>query len=304
MLLRFKLWSGLLFACALLAGCATPEKAQALRVAALQFEQESLAAINLLENSVEREQSLPDAAAGETERAFVRNVRDFSSPLILPKDLDFLIDPDAQTGSQEAQQSLNDTFGRLRTHYTAFASMFDDLEQGSYFAAGAVAQAKEHAMRLTAQLTRIADNTTRSPPMLLRQRGYFAGEINLIRTAASNGTMPNSDVDRRLIEVHRGLRKMQDEEAALKRGIVEQCLKAAVIGMEVTRLIENYDKIDLNGIVAVIGNATSAAGELTGKDFSSLSLRAEVIRERIRNDPDFNRVVGNLLEPGLAGESQ
>lgn len=82
----------------------------------------------------------------------------------------------------------------------------------------------------------------------------------------------------------------------LQRGVVEKCLKASIIGMQVRRLIDTYDKISLDDLNSIISSVLEEAGDLTGKDFSQLKLKSEEVFAIIEKDPIWSDLAQGILK--------
>ena len=88
---------------------------------------------------------------------------------------------------------------------------------------------------------------------------------------------------------------MRQAEAELERRIVEQCLKSAVLGVEVRDLIDSYKQLDIETINILVAKALDTAGALSGRDLSALRGEAATILAKVESDPTFRRVAEGAL---------
>jgi len=291
----WRLAAGLLLLAGLLLGGCTAEKARALTAAATQFEVESLAAIDLLAEMGQKEQEAPPKSDTEAAADFFENVRDWERPLILPDQVEFLLDPDSETASEEAIQAWNELLDRLRVQYQTFASIYDRLEEGSYLAADAVEASRPHALVLSAQMVTIAKQIESAPPRFLKYRGSYTGELNLIKRALGEGSINEQTAQRQVAQVRERWLLMRQAEKELERRIVEQCLKSAALGVEVRDLIDSYKQLDIDTINILVAKALDTAGALSGRDLTALRGEATTILAKVESDPAFRRVAEGAL---------
>ena len=85
------------------------------------------------------------------------------------------------------------------------------------------------------------------------------------------------------------------QEQELQEATVKKCLKAALIGMEVRRLIDNYDKLSIDDLNSAIAFVLDQAGEISNKDFNQLKLKSEALFSTIENDPIWSDVAQTVL---------
>ena len=75
-----------------------------------------------------------------------------------------------------------------------------------------------------------------------------------------------------------------------------QCLKAAMLGREVSSLIDRFDKVSLEDISNLIATALDQAGSITGKDLSEIKLKTNAFFDSIENDQVLKDSVDLMLE--------
>lgn len=131
-----------------LSGC-TPEKARVIRLAAIQFKAESLAAIQAIEQMHQREMTPPPLSQTALRNNAVNNILTSKNEIVLPQDLDFLIDPDKPQIDPKAQVAWQAFMNKMNAQYTTLAAIYDEVESGSLLATDAVKKSAEHARILT-----------------------------------------------------------------------------------------------------------------------------------------------------------
>lgn len=277
----------------LLMGC-TPEKAQALRTAAVQFRSESLAAINALEVMLDKEIAEPPRSETEAAGQFAKNLLEL--PASQPLSAEIIrraLNPDAVTLNPEVAQRKANLFGEVRAQYAAFAAIFDQLEAGSFLARDAVARATPYADKLTLQMAAFAKSVTEHPPQLIQFRNALIARMDAARKDAA---LSAEEKSRRLRELRDEWLLLEAGERDLQRSVVELCLKAATLGREVSRLSRTYGDLSLEDINFAVQRALDVAGQLTGKDVTALAAKASEVYASIRDDSIWSSVAGQTLD--------
>ena len=124
----------------------------------------------------------------------------------------------------------------------------------------------------------------------------FAGNADVIR---EDSTIQDSEKRVRFEAQYRRLKEVEAEEARLTRAVMEQCLKAVIVGRELRSLIIRYDKLSVDDIANGLSTALSLAGQATGRDLSSLSNRTGEVVASINADPDLKVLLDTAI-----GEAQ
>lgn len=115
----------------LLIGC-TPEKARAVRTAAIQFKTEALAAIEAINVMMNRELEPPPRTESAATEEFVTNILELEPDTELTSEIiDAALDPYKITLDSELAQRREHFNNDLILQYTSFAAVFKDLEKGS-----------------------------------------------------------------------------------------------------------------------------------------------------------------------------
>ena len=273
-----------------LTGCASTEKAEAIRSAAIKFSEEADAAIIAIDRMRQREIEPAPQTQVEATNNFIENVIEWNNGngLINHNNLDLLIDPYSIELTNEAVENWNNLITNLRVHYYDFASLFERLPDGVRFTSAPVNAAIEPATKLTEQLVAMAVNLDRNPPKLLQHRGDVAHQLNLIKE--KNGL--SDDERRSQIKKLRDrfLEILQDEEE-LRRLTVEKLVKASILGSEITLLLKEYDEITPQDIQFTINQYLEITGTITGEDYSKIKAKLQSIAD----DSDWEKIVNKVV---------
>lgn len=272
----------------LLAACAG--KAQSLRTGSTQFEIESLAAIDAIDE-MRRLEIAPNAmSSAEQIDEFVTNALTSNNPANQDR-IELWMNSNVVSIST-VDPDWTEFLGELRGQYAAFAGMFDQLENASFFARNKVPEATPYVRKLTAQLLQFANVININPPRLLQRRSALIVDLDTIRNDAQ---LDEAAKRTQISRWHdRWLSLVADEEE-LRRRVVEQCIKAAIIGREIERQIVNYNKLSLGDISEGIRTSLQLAGDISGQDFSDLQSRTDAFLAEIQNDPDWKRLADAAL---------
>lgn len=282
----------LLLVVALGLSACTPEKARALKTAVVQFRGESLAAVNQIEVLLRKETEAPPRSQAATTEEFVKNVLSSQKPQLTADDIRLASDPYAVAPDPEVEARRAEFLGELRSQYATFASIFDEIEGGSFLARDAVTRSNEPARKLTLQMAAFAESISRFPPQLLQYRSALLQKINDTRKDAN---LTDAEKRRRLAEMLDEWRTLEATEAELQRSTIEQCLKAAELGVEVQKLTQEYDRLSLDDLNFFIARALETASALTGRNLDGLKNRSAEVFAKIKEDPAWRSVADQFL---------
>ena len=277
-----------------LAGCSG--KAQALKVAATQYEVESLAAINAIEELGRKEIEPPPQTDAAATKSFVDNV--ISSTKTLNSDaVERALSSPAPKINPAALNARTDLLNETRQQYTSFARIFDDIEAGSFFAREDVSKAGPYVEKLTVQLVYLARRTNDHPGKWLVRRGVLLADLNAIKMGKEPYKDRTDEQKRQLVAEWRDKWiAVQMEEEEYTRRAVEQCLKAATIGMTIKRQIDDYAKLSVQDIGEALDQGLVLAGSFSGRDLSSLQADTKNVIATIESDPAWSAVAKKVLE--------
>lgn len=273
----------------MLAGC-TAQKARALRNGAVQFKTEALAAVKLIDKTIDLEHAPEPRSRSGADSEFAKSIIDIMNNKgeITAEAVDFARDPYSVSVDPETEEAQQQLVTSLYEQYSAFGDAFTDLEQGFLFSADAVEAAGPTAKRLTAQLVVFANVWSKTPPRFIQRR---AALLIRLENAAADEDLSTEQKRKLLFELNEDWGKLLDEEVAAQRTVVEQCLKAATIGRQVQGMIADFNNVSLEDIQNFVAFAFQQAGQLTGADFSSLSERSATLFKELRDDPVWSESI-------------
>ncbi|MGV0024968.1 hypothetical protein [Phormidesmis priestleyi] len=289
-----------------LGGCSV-EKARTLQGAAVQFKTESLAAIDAIDTMRKRELEAPPRSQAEMRQSFINRILnskvDINSTVI-----DLAIDPFQPPKVAEWDDFIVD----LRGQYEGFASIFDKLNSGTLISRDEARKSAEYAKTLTVQMALLADAINKNPPMLTQYRSGVIVRFRKLRqdyqtvlAKLKNGTgnetlqqlnQRKSDLENQAGEMMSEWQQIKQEEQKLLEITVAQCTKAAVLGKDLIEVANHYDELDLNQLNTLIPRILTTASAFTGRDYTSLKLKATGIVAQIRSDPFWSDVTTRLLD--------
>ncbi|MBN2123538.1 MAG: hypothetical protein JW821_04545 [Deltaproteobacteria bacterium] len=277
--------AGVLCAC-------TPEKARTLRLAAVQFRVEALAAIKAVEGMMEMEISSRPRTETEVTMEFVRNALESSEPW-LAEDIDLALDPcrvEIAPGEQHKRKAF---FSDLRDQYVAFAAIFADIERGNLFTGRAVEKAAELSEKLTIRMSALAESIRIHPPQLLQLQTDLVSTINDIR---EDETIDMEEKRRRLMELKEQWIDLRKREKELQRSTLEKCLKAGLLGKEISDLIRKYNEWTIGDMETFVVRTLNLVGSLSGEDLGPLTIKTQKLFVEIREDPVWEDVADKVLD--------
>lgn len=268
---------GLLAATVLAAGCSA-EKAKALSSLAIQFKVEAVAALDLIDQMRARELEAPPRPRVEAAREFATAVLAQEGPLV-PSTLNVVADPFTVPA---AESDWNLRSAELRTQYALFADMFADLVKGSYFAKDPVAASKKIAADLTLQLLAFADSIDKNPPVFIQRRAALIVDIERVRMNKEMTQAQKLDAIAPYLERWETLLR---DERRLGDEVIAQCLKAAMLGRQVRKLADEYERLSLDDISSIVVDALDTAGAITGRDATDVKNKVAETIANVKADP-------------------
>lgn len=282
-----------------LAGC-TPEKAKSLRLAAEQFSNQALIAVNAVEKTMKAELAPSPRSTQEQTDDFVaflagldlERLREEGFELGFPE-LEQAANPNVIDLDPAVQEARDRYLNDLRIRYSTFAGSLQGLEEGSFFAGDAVETSIRVVHRLTADMAGIARHFTNHPPQLLQQRGSLVADT--LDILENEGLSQSSKRDRlALIKVR--FEEILTAEHELLRGVVEPSLTSAEMGRNLQRMAEAYDKLSVDEMQDLLLRAIRIVGDLTGRDMDSLAHRANTVFAEISADPALKTVAEEVMD--------
>ena len=281
-----------------LSGC-TPEKARSLRIAAVQFKAESTAAIKAIEEMHRRELELPPQVQEKARNDFIDGVLNPEVKINNSTDVEKLTQ--LNTSARPAPEW--DTFvADLNNQYGQFEAIYNDLEKGSFLAAKAVKKSAEPAQILTVQMALFANEITENPPQLYRYRTAHVVKLRKLRSQYQQ-MVANQASEQEIQQLRNQVGDLMDEWQQIKSDeqellitTVTQCTKAAMLGTDLSQLIERYNKLELNDLNSIIATVLENVSSITGRDYNQLKLQVAAVNNAINQDETLKTFADRLLE--------
>lgn len=262
-----------------LSGCA--QKAKSIKVGAAQFEVESLAAIQKIEEIHIRElQTTPHTQEEEIE-SFISYVEDGD---ITQKELIENLHP-FKLDLIESEKKWQVFLEKLRSDYRLLTATFANLDKGSFFAKDSVGKTANYINKLTVNMIVLANSVKDNPPRYRRLWAEYSAMLELIK---DNDKFSPEVKELRYKDIYNRLIILEIEEAQLGREAIELCLKSAILGLSLKKLVEDYNTLSIDDISEAIGIALKVAGDVSGKDLSSLRTNVDDITNKIKSDEMLN----------------
>lgn len=278
-----------------LGGCA--RKAKLIQAGAAQFEVQSLAAIEKIDELRRKEVETAPMTQGEASQFFINSLKKSSLPITLEK-LRIIVEPlklNTATSEKQWQAFLQ----KMRRQYTAFSAAFASLDKGSLFAASEVKRTIPVLDKLITQMASFAKSIQDNPPEFIRERAAIAEEIEYVLEAIPSVGDTEADavkiIDLKLLELERRLRAIHKDEKEMASQVIEQALKAATLGSEFRKLLVNYDQISIDDISEGLTIAFKLAGTIPGLDLSQLEARTDQLISNINKDKTLKGLFDTAL---------
>ncbi len=269
-------------------GCA--QKAKTIQVGAAQFETESLAAINKIDEVHVRELQATPLIQEQEISTFINFVKKSTNSISLDK-LDTMLHP-TDLNLEESEKKWQAFLQKHRTEYTLLTATFANLDKGSFFAKDSVEKTSPYINKLTANMAAFAKSIKENPPQFLRRWTELTEELEWVR---DDTTLSDDVKELRYKDLRNKLILLETEEAQLEREVIEQCLKAAKLGISLKELVEKYNQLSLDDLSEALGIAFKVVGQLTGADLSSLQTNVDDIVNQIKGDAALT----TLFDTGL-----
>ncbi|MGD8588908.1 MAG: hypothetical protein PVG22_08775 [Chromatiales bacterium] len=270
-----------LFVSALLAAGCTPEKAKTIRIGAEQFSAQALEAVEVVEAAFDKELAPPPRTPVEIQAEFVESLKGIQADQIDFSVLELAADPYHVELTGKALQAKKAFFDGLRTRYNSFSGMLEGLEYGSFFAGDAVGRANTIAIRLTADMAAIAKHYIDNPPRLIQYRAALTVDA---RKVVGDDSLAPAEREQKIAVLLDRLNQIKQDEAELQHSVVETCMKASALGLELHKGMNSYNQLTVADLQDLVLLALQTAGEISGRDMSTLVTKSEQIFDYIKND--------------------
>ena len=263
----------------LLGACAN--KAKLIQAGAAQFESESIAAIQKIDELRHREIETAPLSKEKASAFFVKAVKNSSKPFDRAA-LKVLEDP-ARFDTQESDASWELFLQNLRLQYSTFADTFASLDRGGLLGAPRVPETIPVLDKLIAQMVAAASSIKQNPAEFIGERAAIAAELEELR----NQKPYNEVTDIKLLDIERRFRSVVASESEISRDTMERALKAAKLGSQLRVLLINYDNLTVDDIAEGLSVAFRLAGTIPGLDITRLKAETDNVVMQINNDPEL-----------------
>ncbi|OLP15550.1 hypothetical protein BST81_25720 [Leptolyngbya sp. 'hensonii'] len=201
--------------------------------------------------------------------------------------------------SNQADQRILKFINSLREQYNTLSTIYEDLDRGYLFAQDAVAKSREPLQKLTAQMAYFSLCVEAYPPLLTAQRAEFVAGVLQLRQKfmATSNEVERETIKNNLKQQLMLLRQIQEQERAIQRDTIEQTTKAAALGMDLLKQIDQFKRTNsLEDLGFLISKSFNILTTLTGADTKKLQQKSSEILTVIQTDPDFRRVAETALQ--------
>ena len=270
-----------------LGGCAS--KAKLIQAGAAQFENESLSAIEKIDQFRQKEIAATPLPPEKASAFFVKGIKASSGDISLQA-LKVLTEPfDTTTPKSEAQWQA--FLQQMRHQYTTFAATFASLDTGSVFAASDVKDTIPILDKLIGQMTAFSISIKKNPAEFIRERSAIAANLEKVRDSDSTPEIK----ELQLLEMERRLREITAVEKQITKETMGQALKAAKLGTELRKLIVKYDQLRIDDISEGLTTAFKLVGGIPGLDLTGLEAETNEIISMINADESLKSFFDTAL---------
>lgn len=277
---------------AMLSGC-TPEKAAAVRAAAVQFRGDSQRAIAAIQKMFDAELAAPARTDAQRSDEFAAKILSLPGEVAVDGEvIELAADPYAVKLSAQELAARAEFFNMLNEQYQAFAALFDNLEQGSLLAKDMVPKTKQHAALLTAQIAAFALVAQENPPRFIQRRTALIKQLNKARKD------PNSSPDQKrqaMADLLARLDELKAQEAGLLREVMEACAVAAASGQTALTLVDSYKKLSPDDIGRMIERGAAIGEAMSGKSLGALQAQSQKALGFLQQNPEYKKLAETAL---------
>jgi len=270
-----------------LGGCSSEQRA-VLRLTAIGFQEQATVAIDAVRNIYQLRN--PTRSPAESRSLLVNRLLESNLDFRDVRRVDAVITGDRQTSSP-GSSNLELAFDDLTAQYQAAAAMFSNIEQTGLFGGEAIAGSARPARSLTVKMLLLAKQIHQNPPTPLDpNRVILSRRLRDLRnqfddpnlSAAARQTVRNQVSQ----QVDEWLR-VDEEERRLLCDATAKLLRAAETGQQLSRLIEDYPRLNFDQVMTRITSTFSTASSLTGRDYSGLTSRLQSLDATLKQEAEI-----------------
>ena len=275
-------------------GC-SPEQRTLIRLTAIGFRDQATTAIESVRSVYQLSNPI---RSGEDSRAILIN-------RLLQANLDYRdvrrLNQIITGGSNQTTQKPNEldtAFNDLVNQYIEAAAVFNTVEQGGSFNSQAIAEAVKPARELTAKMLLLAKWIIQNPPTPLdSSRVIVSRRLRDLRSRYDNPKI--TEAERREIQalVSQQIdewKRIDATERALLCDATNQLLRAAETGQKLSKLLDEYNRLSFNQVLSAVIGAFETTANLTGRDYSPVTLRLKSLDTAIQADPNLSSIINQL----------
>jgi hypothetical protein len=288
--LTFRFYILLILICFSMLTGACAHKAKLIQAGAAQFEAESIAALQMIDDLRIKEIEASPVSSEKASAEFIKRVKK-SAVQITDNTLNLLIEPFVGN-MQSSEARWQEYLQGMRLQYSTFAEVYSSLDRGSLLAARDVSETVPILDKLVAQMAAIASSVKANPAVFIRKRSEIAVELEDVR----NKKPHNQVTDMKLLDIERRLREILTAEEKVTMDTAMQALKAAKLGAELRTLIVNYDKLSVDDIADGLTYAFKLAGSFPGMKISEIKAQTDGMIAQINADPDLKKTLDEALK--------
>ncbi|MEJ2049114.1 MAG: hypothetical protein P8Y60_04590 [Calditrichota bacterium] len=272
-----------IFIMMIFAGC-NKEKAEAIKVAAMQFRIEAVNALNKVRYLFEQSVSLPSENQYKQTNRIAIDLDQAEN--IGPAELSFLMTEDEVNDS--ALKQISNEFKTLESQYYQFESMFQSLPEGSFFAKNAVKKSEKFAIQLTVQFINMAKFLQTYEPQFTGRRVLLLEKISKYKSIADDSLRYSY-----LRIAAQEIIELRNQENLAREEAITQCFRAVEAGNLISDLIRNYSKMCVKDLLATTRNTLDYISNISPewKDISIIKNQLDSTEYTIQNDPYWKNLL-------------
>ncbi len=271
----------------------SPERRAVLRLTALNFKTQASDAIEAVKTIYELK-PIPQSDAERQRKLLTRLLIDPNLDFSNPDQMMRVIDQTLATNSSRANP-LNEALNDLKQEYIVASETFNNIEEAGLLGteSKAVARAAEPARRLTVKMLLLAELIRQQPPSPNNpDRALIFFQLSKLNAQFRNAT---SEAERQAIrqqgeKLLDNLLSINTQEQTLLCQATAKLLLTADTGSKLSQLIETYDDLSFDEIVAKITTALGIASSF-GSDVTSINAKIKAIQTSIQQDPILDEIL-------------
>lgn len=279
-----------------LGGC-TPEKRAILRLTAMGFRDQAIAAIDSV-RGIYQLRGL-SRSPEEARSILVNRLLQSSINVADVRQLDRLIQRSLNPSVQPRMTAVDAALNDLATEYDTAAAIFNDLDRINLGSRDAVSRAAKPARSLTVKMLLLAKLISQSPPTPNDpERVAISVRLDQLRQQYANPR--TSDADRQSIknQVDRLIQQWVAVNTQERQAICDALAKivqAAETGQKLSQLIDEFGQVRIEDALSRITQVLETTSSLTGRDYSAISTRLQSVSNAVESDRTLQAIQQEIL---------